>query len=79
MKNKIYDLIIIGGGPAGLSAGVYAGRGKLKTLIIEKGTTGGQAATTNEIVNYPGVRKTTGPALTEEMITNQKTVKAYAC
>lgn len=67
MTKKIYDLIIIGGGPAGLSAGVYAGRGKLKTLIIEKGTTGGQAATTNEIVNYPGVRKTTGPALTEEM------------
>ena len=67
MTKKIYDLIIIGGGPAGLSAGVYAGRGKLKTLIIEKGTTGGQAATTNEIVNYPGIRKTTGPALTEEM------------
>ena len=67
MTKKIFDLIIIGGGPAGLSAGVYAGRGKLKTLIIEKGTTGGQAATTNEIVNYPGVRKTTGPALTEEM------------
>lgn len=67
MTKKIYDLIIIGGGPAGLSAGVYAGRGKLKTLILEKGNTGGQAATTNEIVNYPGIRKTTGPALTEEM------------
>ncbi len=67
MKQKIYDLIIIGGGPAGLSAGIYAGRAKLNTLIIEKGNYGGQAATTSEIVNYPGVRKTSGPALIEEM------------
>ncbi len=67
MSKKIFDLIIIGGGPAGLSAGIYAGRGKLNTLIIEKGNMGGQAATTNEIVNYPGVRKTTGPLLIEEM------------
>ncbi len=65
--NTIYDLLIIGGGPAGLSAGLYAGRSKMKTLIIEKGNGGGQAATTQEIVNYPGVRKTTGPKLTEEM------------
>ncbi|MGM9944983.1 MAG: FAD-dependent oxidoreductase, partial [Lysinibacillus sp.] len=42
---KIYDLLIIGGGPAGLSAGVYAGRAKLKTLIIEKGNFGGQTST----------------------------------
>ncbi|WP_232699737.1 FAD-dependent oxidoreductase [Brevibacillus daliensis] len=64
---KIYDLLIIGGGPAGLSAGVYAGRAKLKTLIIEKGSAGGQAATTSEIANYPGIRKTSGPKLIEEM------------
>lgn len=64
---KIYDLIIIGGGPAGLSAGVYAGRAKLKTIIIEKGNAGGQAATTSEIVNYPGIRKTSGPELIQEM------------
>ncbi len=63
----IYDLLIIGGGPAGLSAGVYAGRAKLKTIILEKGTGGGQASTTQEIANYPGIRKTTGPKLTEEM------------
>lgn len=67
MDKKIYDLIIIGGGPAGLSAGIYAGRGKLKTMIIEKGSAGGQASTTSEIVNYPGIRKTSGPALAEEM------------
>ena len=63
LTKGILDLIIIGGGPAGLSAGIYAGRGKLNTLLIEKGNMGGQAATTNEIVNYPGVRKTTGPLL----------------
>lgn len=64
---KIYDLLIIGGGPAGLSAGVYAGRAKLKTLIIEKGNFGGQTSTTSEIANYPGIRNTSGPALIEEM------------
>ena len=45
----VYDVIIIGGGPAGLSAGLYAGRGKLKTLLIEKETFGGQTATTHEV------------------------------
>ena len=64
---KIYDLLIIGGGPAGLSAGVYAGRAKLKTLIIEKGNFGGQTSTTSEIANYPGIRNISGPALIEEM------------
>ena len=66
MKN-IYDLIIIGGGPAGLSAGLYAGRSKLRTLIIEKEHTGGQINTTAEVVNYPGIVKTTGPDLTNQM------------
>lgn len=63
----VYDVIIIGGGPAGLSAGLYAGRGKLKTLLIEKETFGGQAATTHEVENYPGVLKVTGPELSEIM------------
>ncbi len=67
MEKKIYDLLILGGGPAGLSAAVYAGRAKLKTVILEKGSVGGQAATTSEIVNYTGIRKTTGPALSDEM------------
>jgi len=67
MSDPVYDLIIIGGGCAGLSAGVYAGRAKLKTLVLEKSLPGGQAANTAEVVNYPGVRRTTGPALTEEM------------
>jgi len=64
----LYDVIIIGGGPAGLSAGIYAGRGLLKTLIIEKGKHGGQAALTNEIDNYPGADlEETGPSLIEKM------------
>jgi len=66
--NSNYDLIIIGGGPAGLSAGIYASRSKLRTLVIEKGRVGGQAATTEEMENYPGFYEgTTGPQLTAEM------------
>lgn len=65
--NNIYDLLIIGGGPAGLSAGLYAGRARLKTLIIEKEHAGGQIASTAEVVNYPGIVKTTGPDLTNQM------------
>ena len=64
---KIYDLIILGSGTAGLSAGLYAGRAMLSTLIIEKKQPGGQIVNTSEVVNYPGVRKTSGPQLTEIM------------
>ena len=61
--NNFYDLIIIGGGPAGLSAAIYGGRAKLKTLLINKGTLGGMVDATREIVNYPGYIKTSGPEL----------------
>lgn len=64
---KIYDLLIIGGGSAGLSAGIYAGRAKLSTLIIEKDKIGGQTVTTSEVVNYPGIRSTSGPKLMDDM------------
>lgn len=64
---KIYDLLILGGGPAGLSAGIYAGRAKLNTLIIEKGELGGQVNKTFEISNYPGARNSNGPKLMGEM------------
>lgn len=64
---KIYDLIIVGAGPAGLAAGVYGARAKMKTLILEKGTIGGMAAKTTEIVNYPGIPKTSGEKLGEVM------------
>lgn len=62
-----YDLIIVGGGPAGLSAGIYGGRAKLKTLLLEKGTVGGRAHTTREIVNYPGTISASGPDLSRQM------------
>lgn len=61
--NNSYDLIIVGGGPAGLAAGIYGGRAKLRTLIINKGTVGGMVDTTREIVNYPGYVHTSGPDL----------------
>ena len=64
----IYDTIIIGGGPAGLSAGIYASRSKMDTLIIERGEFGGQVATTNEIDNYPGsIEDCTGASLSMRM------------
>lgn len=62
-----YDLIIIGGGCAGLTAGIYAGRARLKVLIIEKTWTGGQAAITSRIDNYPGLPGINGAELTESM------------
>ncbi|MDI6600323.1 MAG: thioredoxin-disulfide reductase [Thermoanaerobacteraceae bacterium] len=63
-----YDCIIIGGGPAGLSAALYASRGKLNTLVIEKKEFGGQAATTEELENYPGsMEEPTGPKIVERM------------
>ncbi len=67
--SRIYDMIILGGGPAGLTAGLYGGRGRRSTLIIEKGQDGGQIATTNEIENYPGqmLEGETGPSLVERM------------
>jgi thioredoxin reductase (NADPH) len=67
MVREDYDLVIIGGGPGGLSAGIYGGRAKLKTLILEKSEVGGRAHTTREIVNYPGINNTTGPELSEKM------------
>lgn len=59
-NSSIYDLVIIGAGPAGLSAGIYAGRSRLKTLIIEEMISGGQAATTETLENYPGFQDGVG-------------------
>jgi thioredoxin reductase (NADPH) len=58
-----YDLVIIGGGPGGLTAAIYGGRAKLKTLVINKGSMGGMAANTREIANWPGTLNISGPDL----------------
>lgn len=64
MSDKIYDILIVGGGPGGLAAAIYGARSRMSTLLIEKGKTGGQAATTEDMENYPGfARGTTGPGL----------------
>ena len=67
--DKIYDVIILGAGPAGLAAGLYAGRYRLSTLVIEKAKDGGQIAITDEIENYPGqmVEGESGPSLIARM------------
>lgn len=72
--SKIYDVIIIGGGPAGLAAGLYAGRARLDTLIIEKAREGGQIVNTSEIVNYPGslVEDESGQSLIARMVDQAK-------
>lgn len=61
------DIIIIGGGPAGLSAAIYAGRAELDTIIIEKSYQGGQIINTNEVENYPGILDISGPDLAMRM------------
>lgn len=63
----LYDLVIIGGGPAGLSAGIYGARARMNTVILEKGAVGGQAFTTREIVNFPGFRSISGPELMKSL------------
>ena len=73
MENEnIYDLIIVGGGPAGITAGIYACRARLKTLMIEKYVYGGQVATTFEIKNYPGFENINGPDLIDKMLSQAK-------
>jgi thioredoxin reductase (NADPH) len=65
---EIYEVIIVGGGPAGLTAGLYCRRAALKTALFEKGLLGGQLAISKEVENYPGVEQITGFDLAERML-----------
>lgn len=72
-KVHSYDVVIIGGGPAGLTAAIYAGRARLKTVLMEKALVGGLATYTNEIANYPGFPdQPKGEAITDLMKTQAK-------
>lgn len=59
-ENEVYDLAIVGGGPGGLSAGIYAMRAALQTVLIEKGLPGGQINLTESVENYPGFETISG-------------------
>ncbi len=65
--DNLYDVIVIGGGPAGLTAGLYLARARYRVLIVEAEQFGGQITITSEVVNYPGVERTNGKELTENM------------
>ena len=76
MTKELYDVIILGAGPSGLSAGIYASRGKLNTLILNEGAIGGQVTLTHEIANYPGVNTIPGYELVSIM---KNQAKSFGC
>ncbi len=75
-KNNFYDAVVIGGGPAGLTAGLYLARACYRVLVVEKETFGGQITITSEVVNFPGSGPVSGRELTERM---RKQAEAFGC
>ena len=73
---NIFDVIVIGGGPAGLTAGIYLSRAKVKTLVLNEGPAGGQMVLTHEIANYPGVENINGYQLSSIM---KKQAQSFGC
>ena len=67
MTEKKYDVVIIGSGPAGMTAAMYTARSEMKTLLLERGVPGGQMNNTAEIENYPGYETIMGPELSMKM------------
>ncbi len=76
MDKNHFDVIVLGAGPAGLTAGIYLGRAKANTLILDTGTAGGQMVLTYEIANYPGVENISGYQLSSAM---KKQAKSFGC
>ncbi|MCK5210398.1 MAG: FAD-dependent oxidoreductase, partial [Cyclobacteriaceae bacterium] len=74
--DDVFDVMIIGGGAAGLTAGIYSSRAKLSTLILNEGAVGGQMVLTDEIANYPGVETTSGYKVANTM---KKQAKDFGC
>jgi len=75
-SNSHFDAIVVGAGPAGLTAGIYLSRARVKTLILDEGTVGGQMILTHEIANYPGVESISGFQLSNIM---KKQAKTFGC
>ena len=72
MNEVDFDVAIIGAGPAGMTAAVYASRANLNTVMIERGMPGGQMANTEEVENFPGFEMITGPDLSTKMFEHAK-------